>query len=215
MTRALPIASLALACLLAIGCVSVDIGEGGKAQTQYRLTDYGQKIAARTEPIDRTLVVTQMPSAGVGDIYSMAYSRATQQRAFYQYATWAERPSTRIAQLLADRLEARNLFESVAMLGHSIGGNVLLNVSVTELMHDVAGGRGRIEVTLELIDRTGRHLVERKRFEASAPVATEDAPGAVEALSRALTQLLDETVAWVERHAVQLPPAPPRAARRR
>jgi ABC-type uncharacterized transport system auxiliary subunit len=197
-------------------CISVDIGESaGQVHAQYRLLDYASPPQRRSEPIDRTLVVTQMPSAGIGDVYSMAYSRAPQQRAFYQYATWVDRPSLRIAQLLAERLEARGVFQSVAMLGHGIGGNVLLSVTVTDIVHDVPAATARLELTVELIDRVGRRLVERRRFSASAPVVQEDAPGAVAGLSRAVTQLLDEIVPWVERHAEQLPPAAPREARSR
>jgi ABC-type uncharacterized transport system auxiliary subunit len=200
--------------LAATGCVSVEVGESpGQAQVQYRLKDYATQVPARAEPIDRTLVVTQMPSAGIGDVYSMAYSRAPQQRAFYQYATWADRPSLRVAQLLADRIEARGIFDTVSLLGSGVGGNVLLNVTINELVHDVPDKSGRIELTLELIDRRGRRLVERRRFAAAAPVPQEDSAGAVAALSQALTQLLNEIVPWVEKHAAELPPAAPRAAR--
>ena len=69
------------------------------------------------------------------------------------------------------------------------------------------------EVTAELIERRGRHLVQRKRFIASAPVAAENAPSAVAALSRALTTLFDELVPWLERTAEALPPPEPRPAR--
>jgi ABC-type uncharacterized transport system auxiliary subunit len=208
-------AAMAISLLLgATGCISVDIGEsGGQVQAQYRLLDYASPAERRSEPIDRTLVVTQMPSAGIGDVYSMAYSREPQQRAFYQYATWVDRPSVRVAQLLAERIEARGMFRSVAMLGHGVGGNVLINITINDIVHDVAATAGRIEVTVELIDRVGRRLIERRRFAALAPVAQEDAPGAVAALSRALTRLLDEIVPWVEQHAEQLPPAAPREGR--
>ncbi len=68
-------------------------------------------------------------------------------------------------------------------------------------------------MTAELIQRRGRALVERKRFTASAPVAQENAPSAVAALSRALTTLLDELVPWLERTADALPPPEPRPPR--
>ncbi len=60
---------------------------------------------------------------------------------------------------------------------------------------------------MELVDRTTRTLVARRRFAAAAPVAQENARGAVEALSQALTSVLDELVPWLEASAAKLPAA--------
>ena len=117
----------------------------------------------------------------------MAYTRAAQQRQFYQFASWTDRPSERVVHLLTERIEARQIFDSVARLGSGVGGGLILNVGVNEIVHDVGTGTARVEVTAELIERRGRNLVERKRFTASAPVAQENAPAAVAALSQALT----------------------------
>jgi ABC-type uncharacterized transport system auxiliary subunit len=146
-----------------------------------------------------------MPSIGIGDSFSMAFSRAPQQRALYQYASWADRPSNRIVQLLTRRIEARGAFASVAELGRGVGGALTLNITVDELVHDTAGAQGRLQLTAELVDRTTRTLVARRRFEANAPVAQEDARGAVDALSRALTTVLDEVIPWLEAAADKLP----------
>ncbi len=101
----------------------------------------------------------------------------------------------------------------MARLGSGIGGGLILNVGVNEVVHDVTAGTARIEVTAELIERRGRNLVERKRFTASAPVAQENAPAAVAALSQALTTVLDELVPWLERTAEAMPPPEPRPPR--
>lgn len=207
-------ASLLLAlgsALLAGGCFSVDVGVGGdsKAQTQYLLSDLAPKVERRSAPIPRRLLVTPVPSA-IGETYSIAYSRAPQQRSFYQYASWTDRPSTRFARLLVDRVEARGMFTSVASLGNSVGGDLLLNILVIEVIHDVAAGTGRVEVQAELIERRGRRLVARQRFNASVPATQENAPAAVAALGRAVTTILDEIVPWLEQSAETLPAPTPR-----
>lgn len=196
---------------LAAACISVDVGvEGdGKVQTQYLLADLGPQPERRPEPIARRLLVTPVPSA-IGETFSIAYSRAAQQRAFYQFASWTDRPSTRIVRLLVDRIEVRGMFNSVALLGNSVGGDLLLNVAVVDVIHDVTTGTGRIELQAELIERRGRRLVARQRFSASAPVAQENATSAVDALSRALTTIFDELVPWLERSAGALPAPQPR-----
>lgn len=198
--------AIAVASLLLAGCISVDVGNSPTSvQAQYRLDDLAPPPtrAGRTSP--RSLVIAAMPSIGIGDTFSMAYSRAPQERALYQYASWAERPSNRVVQLLTRRIEARGAFASVAELGRGVGGDLTLNVMVDELVHDMAAGRGRLQLTAELVDRTSRTLIARRRFEAAAPTPQEDARGAVAALSLALTTVLDELVPWLEASAEKLP----------
>jgi len=192
--------------LLLAGCISVDIGSSAdNVRAQYRLDDLAPSPGRAEKTVARSLVVVSMPSLGIGDTFSMTYSRAPQQRALYQNASWAERPSNRIVQLLARRIDARRAFASVAELGSGISGELMLNVTVDELVHDTAAARGRLEVTAELVDRPTRTLVARRRFAAAAPVAQENARGAVEALSRALTSVLDELIPWLEASAGALP----------
>ena len=195
------------------GCFSIGLGGEGTALAQYRLEDLSPKQQARATPIDRRLLISTLPSESIGDTYSMAYTKASQQRQFYQFASWTDRPSARVVQLLTERLEGRAMFESVSRLGGGIGGGLILNIGVNEFVHDVSAGTARVEVTAELIERRGRTLVERKRFASSAPVAQENAPSVVAAMSRALTTLLDELVPWLERTADALPPQEPRPPR--
>ena len=205
MTR---VAAFALACstVLLGGCISVSVGNGDSVlQVQYRLSDLAPVPPPAGRTVPRALVVVAMPSVGIGDTFAMAYSPAPQQRALYQYASWADRPSSRIAQLLVRRMEARGLFASVSELGRGLGGDLSLHLTIDELVHDTVSARGRLQVRAELIDRTTRTMIARRRFEAAAPVNQENAQGAVDALSRALTTVLDELVPWIEATADKLP----------
>jgi len=194
--------------LLLAGCISVDVGNSdSNVRAQYRLADLAPPQSPAGKTVARSLVVVSMPSLGIGDTFSMAYSRAPQQRALYQNASWADRPSNRIAQLLVRRIDERAAFTSVAELGSGVGGDLALNLTVDELVHDTVAASARLELTVELVDRTTRNLVARRRFSAAAPVAQENARGAVEALNRALTTVLDELVPWLEATAAKLPAA--------
>ncbi|MGE5162044.1 MAG: ABC-type transport auxiliary lipoprotein family protein [Betaproteobacteria bacterium] len=194
--------------LLLAGCISVDIGSSdSNVRAQYRLHDLAPAPGRADRPVTRSLVVVALPSPGIGDTFSMAYSRAPQQRALYQNASWADRPSNRTVQLLVRRIDARASFASVAELGSGVRGDLLLNVTIDELLHDTVAARGRLELTAELVDRATRTLVARRRFSAEAPVAQEDARATVEALSRALTSVLDDLVPWLEAAAGKLPAA--------
>lgn len=181
------------------GCISVDIGKDTAQQAQFRLVD-GSTISPAARPIGRELVVAPQPSAAIDDSFALAYSRVPNQRAAYQFASWSDRPSSRLAQLLVDRLAARRAFASVALIGRGVTGDLQLNLTVNDFYHDAAEspGTARVEVSAELIDRTARRLLARKTFVATAPVAQANAAAAAAALSAASRQVLDQLVDWVE-----------------
>lgn len=198
-------AACCAAALLA-GCVSVDVGNSdGGAPTQFRLYDLSSAPARAPRTVPRSLVVAAMPSVGIGDTFSITYSRAPHERALYQYASWADRPSSRVVQLLVRRLDARGDFASVAELGSGIAGDLMLNLTVDELVHDTVSAQGRFQLTATLVDRSTRTLVARRSFESAVAVPQANARGAVEALSRAVTNVLDELVPWLDAAAAKLP----------
>jgi cholesterol transport system auxiliary component len=190
--------------LMATGCVSLDIGKDTAPQAQFRIVDGGSGAAATASRSNgRNLIVSPQPSASIDDSYALAYSRLPNQRAAYQFATWSDRPSNRLAQLLVERLAARRAFESVSLAGRGVAGDLLLNVSVNDFYHDAAAspGTARVEVAAELIDRNTRKLLARQRFAATAPVAEANSAAAAAALSAASTKVLDDLVVWVEARA--------------
>ena len=124
-TRAALALALASASALLAGCISVGIGNSeSNVQAQYRLEDLAPPAARRARTVPRSLVVASMPVDRHRRLLSMAFSRAPQQRALYQYASWADRPSNRIVQLLTRPIEARGAFASVAELGRGVGGDL-------------------------------------------------------------------------------------------
>jgi cholesterol transport system auxiliary component len=84
-----------------------------------------------------------------------------------------------------------------------VRGELLLSTHLADLYHDAASQPGvvRITLTAELTDPLKRVIVARKTFNASAPAASFDAPGAVQGFNQALATLLDEVSAWVDAEA--------------
>jgi cholesterol transport system auxiliary component len=189
-----------LVAVASAACISVDVGHDTGPQSQYRIVDSAPAAAAAVRPLGRDLLIAPLPGSAIDDSFSLAFSRAPNQRAAYQFASWSDRPSNRLAQLLVDRLAARRAFNSVALLGRGVGGDLQLNLAVNDFYHDAASnpGTARIEVTAELIDRTARKLVARQRFTATSPVQQANAASAAAALGQASTLILDQLVTWVE-----------------
>jgi cholesterol transport system auxiliary component len=189
--------------LLCAGCVSVEVGKDTAQQAQFRILDGSAAQQPAARPNGRDLVIAPQPSAAVDDSFALAYSRAPNQRAAYQFATWSDRPSSRLSQLLVDRLDTRRAFNAVALVGRGVAGNLQLNLSVNDFFHDAASspGTARVDVTAEMIDRSTRKLIARQSFSATAPVAQANSAAAAAALSVASRQVLDQLVAWTEANA--------------
>lgn len=194
---------LAALALMTAACISVDIGKDTAQQSQFRIVDGAALPVAVARSNGRELVVAPQPSSSVDDSFSLAFSRQPGQRAAYQFASWSDRPSSRLAQLLVDRLAARRSFGSVALAGRGVAGDLLLNLSVSDFFHDATAspGTARVTIDVELIDRGARKLIARQSFAASAPVSAANSAAAAAALGAASTKVLDDVVAWVESKA--------------
>lgn len=211
--------SAALPAALAMtlgGCVS--FGRDSQAPIWYVLEDPGAAaapgVAGGTVPgserIPLSLLVGPVIASSFYESVMLSYGREAGTRAHYQFAGWTESPSRRIGVLVERRLAARARFASVAQSTAGVRGDLLLNLSLEHFYHDVSGspGQARITLAVELVDWRERTLLDRSTFERTSPVAREDAPAAVVALGKALSDLLDELCPWVESTARRArPPA--------
>jgi ABC-type uncharacterized transport system auxiliary subunit len=179
------------------GCTSFGPQE---AQRYYVLeTPPAREKAAATLRMT-TLLVAPTTVSGFYETEDIVYSRAPGMRAYYQLHTWTERPGRRLSELLVTRLERAGSFSTVSTVISGVKGHVVLGTHLAEFYHDAAAAPGSVKVTVtaELRDPVRRESLARRTFEKSAPVATYDAPGAVQAFNVAVTALLDDIAAWVE-----------------
>jgi ABC-type uncharacterized transport system auxiliary subunit len=185
------------------GCLG---GGSVPPRTHYVLHDQvPAKPVEAAAPIRYALVVTASATDLFYDSESLVFSREPNQRAYYQFATWTDRPAHLVGRLAEQRLEARGRFSSVTSLAAGVRADIVLNISLREFYHDVAAQPSvvRVELAGELIDWRSRALLGHSRFSASVPVKTDDAKGAAEAFDHAVTEVLDSLVPWVETQAAK------------
>ena len=198
--RAIPAGALALAA----GCVSIS-GDDSPVLIQYVLDDRGIGTAppAGLPRIERGLLVAPVQASGFDESAMLAYGRDPGSRAHYQFAGWTDRPARRIGWLVERRLAARGRFASVAQSTAGVRGELMLNLTLEHLYHDVSTspGQARIVMVAELVQWRTRSLIARRSFEQSAPAERETAAAAFDATGRALAALLDDLSAWVEAEA--------------
>ena len=177
--------------LLLAGCVSApDV-----PSMQYYVLGNGQESASARPASQRSSVLLVHPTSvsAFYDTQRLVFSRAEGQRAYYQFASWTDRPGRAFSDLLSRRLGA-------SFTTSGVKGDLVLHARLEELYHDASANPGavRIEVSAELVDAAGRLVGERRRFSRSVPVRSENAAGAVEAANRAVSEVLDEIAAWIE-----------------
>ena len=196
--------ALLLTTLLA-GCLG---GASAPSRTYYVLQDRTPAETSKPRAASGKSLVIAGASADVFyDAESLVFSRHPGQRAYYQFASWTDRPSRMVVRLAERRLDASGQFASVARLTTGLRADLLLNIVVVEFYHDVAVNPPvvRVELTCELIDWRSRSLLAQRTFPISAPVKKDDADGAADALDHAVTEALNALVPWVEAEAAKAP----------
>jgi ABC-type uncharacterized transport system auxiliary subunit len=194
-------ASCSVWALVLAACVSVDVGGNAPATVQLSLRDAAVGTTARrAAPLVDALLVQAQPADALADTLSVAYSVRDGEFAFYQLATWTERPVRQLPRLLQRRLEARGIASAVGLAGDPMRADWLLTLGVDAVVHDLraAPGAARLAVTAELFDRRTRTRVAMRRFEAVEPSARADSAAAAQAMAVAVGRAYDELVPWLE-----------------
>lgn len=189
-----------LASLLLSACFSIGTGSEAGPQLHRRLVDAGAEPARRAQPLVDALLIQPLPADALADTVSIAYSPRSHEFAYYQLATWTERPVRQLPRLLQRRLEARGVATAVGLLGEPLRADWLLTLAVDTLHHDVSlpPGQARLAVTVELFDRRSQARVARHSFTASVPTARADSAAAAAAMSQAVAAVFDEMLPWLE-----------------
>lgn len=166
----------------------------------YVMTDLSPAQPLAAAPLARVLAIAGGNDDAFYDGDSLVFSREPGQRGLYQFAAWTDRPSRRLASLAQQRLESRGRFAAVAGTTAGINADLVLNLNLAALYHDLTAkpAVARVELIAELVDWRSRALLGRRGFALAVPVASEDAPGAVAAMNRGITSILDTLVPWVE-----------------
>jgi cholesterol transport system auxiliary component len=185
-------ALVAAAAVFLAGCVSTP----NLPPMQYYVLGNGQEAASARPASQRSGAVLLVQPTSVSAFYDtqrLVFSRAEGQRAYYQFASWTDRPGRAFSDLLSRRLGA-------SFTTSGIKGDLILHTRLEELYHDAAASPGavKIQVSAELVDAAGRLVGERRLFSRSVPTSGENAAAAVEAANRAVTAVLDDIAAWIE-----------------
>jgi ABC-type uncharacterized transport system auxiliary subunit len=194
------LSSIVPGLLTACGGIDIGIGAESPPQTYLALRDPGAAPVRRSTPVVPALIIQALPADALADTAGIAYARKPHEYAYYQLASWTDRPVRQLPRLLQRRLEARGTAAAIGQNGDPVRSDWLLTLSIDVLYHDVSvqPGQGRVALTAELHDRRQRQRIAQRSFEAAAPAAREDSSAGAEAMSVATAGVLDALVPWVE-----------------
>ena len=84
------------------GCGGLNVGIGAESppQTYLALRDPGAAPAPRATPLVPTLMIQALPADALADTAGIAYARRPHEYAYYQLASWTERPVRQLPRLL-------------------------------------------------------------------------------------------------------------------
>lgn len=167
---------------------------------RYFVLEASGKTPRATAPRPATVLVAPTTAAAFYDTPQIVYSRERGTRGYYQVNRWTERPNRAIHGLLVERLQQSGAFARVAEPGSGLRADLALRTHVEEMYHDAVSRPGTVHVVLvaTLEDAAKREVIARQEFRRSAPATSYDARGAVTAFDQAVSEVLNELVAWVQ-----------------
>jgi ABC-type uncharacterized transport system auxiliary subunit len=182
-------------------CVSVGSSEGAAPHLHLLLRDAAPTdVQPLPSPLVHALLIQPQPGNALADTTSIAYARRAHAYAFYQLASWTERPVRQVPRLLQQRLERRGLAGAVGLLGDPLQADWLLTLAVDDVHHDVSRDPGvaRMALTVDLFDRRSRTRVARHQFRAESTALRADSAAAAAAMSQCVATLFDALLPWLE-----------------
>jgi len=203
--------TIGLATTTLAACTALQALNNPQSITWYSLEDVRTTTpVAVDQTVPKVLIIEPVRANPFYDSTQLAFSRSDIARAYYQFASWTERPAKRLAILVERRLSARNAFETVATSTVGLRGDISLNLTLDELFHDTVNSpeQARLVVTAELVNQRQRKLIARRQFTNEFPIETPTAANAVRAMSESLSTLLDNLEIWVVDNSRQQLAAP-------
>lgn len=203
--------ALALLLILLTTACSLGLPKEGDVRTYYVLQD---EQLGEAEPADErfplNLIVRDVISSSFVSSQRMVFGQDANTRGYYRFAFWVEAPTRALSSIIATRLQATEMFNSVVREGSGTLGDVQLNADLMQFYHDVSAQPGSVKMQLrvELVDLRRREVIGAKMFRVSVPVESYDAEGAADAFNAAVTQVVNDLVGWVAKALAQSSIAP-------
>jgi cholesterol transport system auxiliary component len=195
MIRARHTLSFAIAGLALTACVSF----GGKPpKTLLTLTPDATLAAGttRTGAEGQTIVILSPGAPAILLNNRVAVRSNGNDVAYLKDAAWADTPPHLFASLLAETISAKTKLVVIDRRQYATAPGARLSGQLVDFNWDASARKAVVRYDAALMPGDGKPLLTR-RFEASAPAASDDPETVVRALNTAANQVASEVAEWV------------------
>lgn len=164
------------------------------------IRDLPEIEAPKVQHRNAVIIVREPNASRLVNGTKIIFSKTPASRGSYQYAYWVDPPSKRLGWLLIERLERAKLFRAAAGQASAVSADYQLNTDFIDLYHDVRSTPGSVhaELVAEIVDLDDRTIVARKEFVKDVRVDNYSVDGAVEGTTRAMNEMTDEIIRWMD-----------------
>ena len=186
---------LVISILVLSGCSKIQ-----PAITQYRVkSDLSvDSLSEGSSCRDKSLKVAQAFSPTPLMSLNMKYVYGGNKLFSYSQAQWVDSPNRAISSEILKLLRATNLFKSVQTFKSRSRSNFLLESNIEDYIQyfskDQKNSYSKVVINFTLIDMRTNEVIAAKTLSAKVASETLDADGGVEALNRALDDVLSQSI---------------------
>ncbi len=178
----------------------------GCTTTQPPMTEYRVNPALKTmnsnstQCSDKSLKVAQSFSTTAIMSVKMNYAQGLHKQYVYSESQWADSPNRAINAEIVKLLQTTKLFKSVLTSKSRSQSDLILEINIKDFMQyfndDFSQSYANAIISLSLLDTSTNSVIVTNTFESRIDTKSLDASGGVEALNKALEDVLEQTNTW-------------------
>lgn len=179
----------------------------GCTMTKPYITEY--KILAKEKQIktsssecrDKSLKIAQAFSEKSLMSTMMDYTQSDNKVFSYTESQWQETPNHAITAYMYNGIKESDIFKSVLSSKSVSKSDMILEINIEEFMQhytlDMKELSAKVVISLALINTKTNSIIATKTFKSKADSKKLNADGGTEALSLALSDVLDKNIEWL------------------
>jgi len=184
--------------LLFVGCSVTKV-----PLTEYKIdVDMIQKDLDVKQCQSKSLKVSQSFSSIKLKTLNMNYTQGRSKIYTYSQSIWNQSPNEAITSEVTKMLRDKNIFKTVQISKSRVKSDLILEITIDKFIQtfddELKNSYADIAINFTIIDAKTNTVISSKSFKDKEKTDTLDAMGGVEALNKALSKILGDSVDWFE-----------------